>query len=70
MANNEYDKLKSNNKDITPHYDDIKSEHKLRLRDYVNKYEIEKKKGYTKIGYDEAKAQLTQWFDETINICT
>ena len=46
MANNEYDKLKSNNTEIIPHYDDIKSEHKLRLRYYLNGYKFEKKKGY------------------------
>ena len=43
-ANNEYDKITSNNTDITLHIDDIKAEHKIRLRFCANGYRFEKQK--------------------------
>ena len=58
--------LKKEDKELIPHFDDLKTEHKIRLRFYYDKQKYEQKKGYKKIGYDKAKQELETWFNDKI----
>jgi hypothetical protein len=57
---------KKEDKEIIPHFDDLKTESKVRVRFYYDGQKYESKKGYKQIGFEKAQEELNIWFNEKI----
>ena len=57
---------KTKEKETTPHFEDFKATHKIRIRFSYEGQRFEHLKGYKKIGYDKAKQELETWFHDKI----